>query len=830
MQKNQKTQPNNTSKQPNKKFILLAIALITIGLISTLLYFLVPNPLRTAFTPEETEIVPVYTSDSLIVTTEEGITAEQLEANILAETDLELERVVEITNDTFEVTFAITEGEYTGLVTAEVGETIYRVDEDQSADIDQKAAKLAQVNGLADVDNDVIFETHVTPTDPDFASQWHHQTIRSSQAWFDSRGSEDVVIAVIDSGTDFDNANFNSDSFWVNEDEIPDNGIDDDENGYIDDVYGYDFLDLTGTLLANCDPNDDCTGQDADPSDYDGHGTSVASAALSPIDGQGVVGSCPKCKLMTLRAGYRTAGGGGLLNFRAIFEAIEYAAKNGADIINMSFGSFRLRDGTRPTVLHGVIQEYSDSDTVFVASAGNHGSSAETFPASFPEVISVSATDRDDQPVSFSAYGPRVDVAAPGQNLIVGFYSPASGGSEVAAVSGTSYSAPMTAGALGLVKAKYPEATQAELLQLLKDSARNVPQIRNLDRYYGAGILDSRALMNAAIAYFEPAEEVPPSNDVPEELPDEESSDEGEPVVSSDTGSGSIGDADGDANVDFGATLGWDIAKPQVVDRGRNIVGSFTPDVRTASVEYVGITESSSGSGTIPTRVRGNRITFEFDTGRLHSGLYEIRAQVSNGSDLVTQTLTTDLYVNANNFTSRRIPDWGLEVIGLRVDTPYSLSDIVGFDAESSSTPKDADTWSILSAGTNSGYLSSSSGGFIRLVVEALSPQDFDTSKDVFTFRIQSELDGKYYYHFTDLTQFEVVERESDLNPEDFTGEVTPGLLTQTSGEFALLGEEQPSTQVDRTVQNTIVGISVIGLLTSAGLVLYLELRKASGR
>jgi subtilisin family serine protease len=243
------------------------------------------------------------------------------------------------------------------------------------------------------------------PDDPCFAEMWAlHNTgqtggtpdadIDAPEAWDLNIGSTDVVVAVIDSGIDYLHPDL-VDNMWINPGEVADNGIDDDGNGYIDDVHGYDFY-----------------AKDPDPSDPQGHGTHCAGIiAARGNNGTGGTGVNWTCKLMACR--FLNIFGSGS-TYGAI-EAINYAVDNGADILSNSWGGYGYS-----AALEAVIQDANDHGVLFVAAAGNDGSDIDTanhFPsdANVPNVIAVAATDSNDALASFSNYGRQsVDLGAPG--------------------------------------------------------------------------------------------------------------------------------------------------------------------------------------------------------------------------------------------------------------------------------------------------------------------------------------------------------------------------------------------------------------------------------
>jgi len=246
------------------------------------------------------------------------------------------------------------------------------------------------------------------PNDPDFNMLWGlnntGQTfgtvdadIDAPEAWDITTGSTNVIIAVIDTGVAYNHPDQNE-NIWVNTAEIAGNGIDDDGNGYIDDIYGWDFIDNDGY-----------------PEDYEGHGTHVSGTiAAKGNDGIGMVGVMWSAKIMPIRF-LGVSGAGDIGN---AVEAITYAVNNGARIINASWGS-----GGYSLTLYYAIDDAGSKDVLFVAAAGNEGKDSDSFPfypASFnlPNIISVAATDDDDNLAYFSNYGATsVDLAAPGVDI-----------------------------------------------------------------------------------------------------------------------------------------------------------------------------------------------------------------------------------------------------------------------------------------------------------------------------------------------------------------------------------------------------------------------------
>ncbi|MBI2500523.1 MAG: S8 family serine peptidase [Deltaproteobacteria bacterium] len=216
------------------------------------------------------------------------------------------------------------------------------------------------------------------PTDPQYDLQWSHQITEAEAGWDFQTGSHEVVVAVIDNEIGWTHEELVS-RIWANPSDVAD-GIDNDGNGYVDDVRGWDF---SG---GDNDPMPD-PGQDI-------HGTSVASIiGAAANNGRGIVGVMWDVSLMPLRISYTT---------ESVTEALYYALLQGADVVNMSFGNYEIgRYGTDTTV-HEAIQEGTTAGIVYVATAGNDSIEALRYPAALSEVLSVTATDEEDQRASFS--------------------------------------------------------------------------------------------------------------------------------------------------------------------------------------------------------------------------------------------------------------------------------------------------------------------------------------------------------------------------------------------------------------------------------------------
>lgn len=277
----------------------------------------------------------------------------------------------------------------------------------------QEISKLFEQNPtveFAEPDH-LFFASDRIPSDPEFARQWGLHNIGQAvngvsgkpdadidgpAAWSRSTGSSEIVIAVIDAGVAWDHPDLKA-NIWQNPNETVD-GVDNDGNGYVDDVRGWDFLD-----------------DDNDPYDFAGHGTHVAGIAAAVGDnGIGIAGVSWNAKIMPLR--FLGVTGAGFTSDAVA--AINYAAQNGANVINASWGSTQSSASLRLA-----IEQARNAGVLFIAAAGNNGTNNETthyYPSDYDldNIISVAATTQNDALASFSNYGAAsVDVGAPGVNV-----------------------------------------------------------------------------------------------------------------------------------------------------------------------------------------------------------------------------------------------------------------------------------------------------------------------------------------------------------------------------------------------------------------------------
>ena len=299
--------------------------------------------------------------------------------------------------------------------------------------------------------NDLYFRTSGSWEQP-YEDLWGLHKIETLEAWKDETGNPDVIIAVVDTGLDYGHEDI-AQNMWTNIYEIPGNGIDDDANGFVDDVRGWDFA-----------------YDDNDPIDGDGHGTHVAGIAAAAGNNEvGVVGVAWGCKIMPVK-GLNDYGNGYASD---LAESLIYAADKGANVINNSWGS-----SSASLLLKDAIDYAHGSGCVVVAAAGNSHSIAEFYPAAYDNVISVGASNYLDNRASFSNFGGCVDVFAPGRDILSLRASGTYMGEPLNALytlsDGTSMASPFVAGLSALLFSKNPDFNNEDIANIIKMSAYDI--------------------------------------------------------------------------------------------------------------------------------------------------------------------------------------------------------------------------------------------------------------------------------------------------------------------------------------------------------------------
>lgn len=395
-----------------------------------------------------------------------------------------------------------------------------RADRDDPQQTKALVAALRQQPEIEYAELNVIMKTQLVPSDPYYSTSgawgqafrdlWGLQTIGAETAWDTTQG-DNVIVAVVDTGLDYNHEDIAA-NVWQNAGETgfdglgrdkKSNGVDDDGNGLIDDWRGWDFVTLDGT------PGDN------DPMDNHGHGTHVSGTiAASGNNGLGIVGVAPGAKIMAVKG--LDANGNG--STEDLCNAILYAADRGASVINNSWGGY---GETPQTLIDAVAYAHTAKGAVVVAAAGNSNSDVGTqsygfYPACIRDVISVAAITHTDAKASFSNYGAKIDVAAPGggdtdtsglviqpDRSILSLRSSQANSSMIGSgqlvvgtkylrQAGTSMASPHVAGVAALIRALHPEFTPEQVRQALRMSANDIGAA-GLDNQFGYGRLNATA-------------------------------------------------------------------------------------------------------------------------------------------------------------------------------------------------------------------------------------------------------------------------------------------------------------------------------------------------
>ena len=284
----------------------------------------------------------------------------------------------------------------------------------------------------------------IVPNDQLYAPyQWNLPAIQTERGWALSRGSDDIVIAVLDTGVQLDHP------------------------------------DLQGRIAEGVN----LVGEGA-PEDDVGHGTHVAGIIAATVNnGEGVAGLSWRGRIMPVKVLDSTGSG----TAYSVAEGIIWATDHGADVINMSLGNYASAE-----FLHDAIRYAYDRGVVLVAASGNDNTDQPGYPAAYPEVFAVAATDAGDNKAPYSNYGDYIDAAAPG-DAIASTYP----GSQYAALSGTSMASPHAAALAGLIKSVNPDLTNEEVMDIMRKTAVDLGD-KGRDVYFGYGRIDVMRALEAA--------------------------------------------------------------------------------------------------------------------------------------------------------------------------------------------------------------------------------------------------------------------------------------------------------------------------------------------
>lgn len=288
----------------------------------------------------------------------------------------------------------------------------------------------------------------ITPNDPLYSEyQWNLPSIETEKGWTSSKGTGDVIVAVVDTGVQADHP------------------------------------DLKGKLLEGMNFVD----QEAAPDDDVGHGTHVAGIVGATVNnGEGVAGLSWYNKILPVKVLDSTGAG----STYSVAQGIIWATDHGAKVINLSLGNYAEAD-----FLHDAIKYAYERDVVLIAASGNDNTDRPGYPAAYPEVFAVAATDANHNKASFSNYGGYIDVAAPGDSIASTYP-----GGQYAALSGTSMASPHVAALAGLIRSVNPNLNNEQVMDIMRQSAVDIGN-DGKDDYYGYGEIDVAKALKAATGY-----------------------------------------------------------------------------------------------------------------------------------------------------------------------------------------------------------------------------------------------------------------------------------------------------------------------------------------
>jgi len=336
---------------------------------------------------------------------------------------------------------------------------------DDTSLIDTLIEELKQMPGVIDAYQDTIIKAFQTPNDPRYSEQWGYEKISAPKAWDTSTESTEIIVGVIDTGVDYTHEDLKN-NMWTNDAELNgEPGVDDDGNGYIDDIYGIDTI-----------------NNDSDPMDDHNHGTHVAGTiGAEGNNNVGVVGvnwktKIAACKFLSAEGWGYTSDAVECINY---FNTLKQSGKK-VIAINNSWGG-----GGYSTDLYNAFSAAKDLNILHVCAAGNSGldnDSSPSYPASYDleNIIAVAATDSQDQLTWWSNYGKTsVDLAAPGNYILS-----TTPQNTYATFSGTSMATPHVTGAIALAASLYPNETYKQMRERVLN---NIDPIDSLSDYVATG-------------------------------------------------------------------------------------------------------------------------------------------------------------------------------------------------------------------------------------------------------------------------------------------------------------------------------------------------------
>lgn len=359
-------------------------------------------------------------------------------------------------------------------------------------DFDNSLRLAKEINSIPEVTYcvpEAYYEFCELPNDPLYNDQWGLEIIGLASAWDKAKAGRNIIIGVVDSGIDTDHNDLKSQMF-VNTKEIPGNGIDDDDNGFVDDVSGWDFVgNITAVEASNRQwkPNNN-----PKPAfDNNDHGTHVAGiAAATTNNGIGMSSVSWNATILPIKCAMdNLSAQTGSRNVYRPYDGMMYAAMMGADVINCSWSS----DYNDP-LMNEVIEYVLSKDIAIVAAAGNfiiNNDEIPFYPASLPGIFAVGSINKAGSPSGFTHYGVSVDIFAPGESIVStmpkNIYN---------TKTGSSMAAPFVTGVVALLKSAKPGISSEEIRQRIRSSAKLYGKSMHLQERFFFGALDAGAALN----------------------------------------------------------------------------------------------------------------------------------------------------------------------------------------------------------------------------------------------------------------------------------------------------------------------------------------------
>ncbi|HRB38999.1 MAG TPA: S8 family serine peptidase, partial [Bacteroidia bacterium] len=321
---------------------------------------------------------------------------------------------------------------------------IYVAQINPSASIEKAINAMLATGVLIYAEPSYIYKTNFTPNDGQIGSQWFLTKIQAFSAWDTQQGDTSVVIGIVDSGTDWDHPDLQNNIKYNYADPI--NGVDDDNDGYIDNYRGWDMSMNDNNPMV-------------DMSDHGSHVSGCAAATTN--NGTGVASPGFNCKFLPVKCANATS----VTTIDRGYEGIVYAADHGCQIINCSWGGSAGGSVGQDAITYATVNK----GALVVCSAGNTYTDIAQYPAAYNYAFSVAATNSSDEKSSFSTYNYSVDISAPGSNIFSTLYN-----NSYASLDGTSMSAPITSGCAAIVKSQFPTYNNMQVAEQLRMTADNI--------------------------------------------------------------------------------------------------------------------------------------------------------------------------------------------------------------------------------------------------------------------------------------------------------------------------------------------------------------------